>query len=412
MTSEPTEVFVWVWLPGATEPVVAGLLTPSGSVIDFGYGLSYLGRENAVPLYLPELPLQEETLSPSVGNIAGCIDDAGPDSWGMRVILNRLLGEGSEPSDLGPLSYLIESGSNRIGALDFQLSATRYIPRGDGPVTLEQLAEAAVMVERGERLPPELDQALLHGSSAGGARPKAVLHDGDRQLIAKFSSTTDTYPVVKAEFVAMELARRASLDVAKVELARVMHKDVLMVERFDRLPGGRRKAMVSAMTILGLNENSAIFASSYYDLGTAILERFTSPAATLAELFSRITFNILVGNNDDHARNHAAFWDGVNETLTLTPAYDIAPTPRAGGEAQQLMAIGDDGWRMSQVAGCVERAGLYRLSEAEARFIVDNQIEVIRAEWDPVCDLASVSSAERQLMWGRQFLNEYALYDY
>ena len=69
-------------------------------------------------------------------------------------------------------------------------------------------------------LSPALDRALLHGSSIGGARPKALLDDGDRKLIAKFSSTTDTYPVVKGEFVAMELARRAGLDVARVELAR------------------------------------------------------------------------------------------------------------------------------------------------------------------------------------------------
>ena len=75
---------------------------------------------------------------------------------------------------------------------------------------------------------------------------------------------------------------------------------------------------------------------------------------TLRELFSRITFNILAGNNDDHARNHAAFWDGIE--LTLTPAYDICPQPRAGGETAQVMAIGEDGYRMSQVAGCVARA--------------------------------------------------------
>ena len=83
------------------------------------------------------------------------------------------------------------------------------------------------------------------------------------------------------------------------------------------------------------------------------------------ELFARITFNILVGNNDDHARNHAAFWDG--EWLTLTPAYDICPQPRSGGETSQAMIIGRDGFRMSQLAGCVERAGTYMLTEADAR---------------------------------------------
>jgi serine/threonine-protein kinase HipA len=76
------------------------------------------------------------------------------------------------------------------------------------------------------------------------------------------------------------------------------------------------------------------------------------------------------------------------------------------------MAIDDEGWRMSQVAGCVERAALYRLSETEARSIVDNQVDVIRLSWDEVCDLAALTSLQRRQMWGSQFLNEYALYDY
>jgi len=110
---------------------------------------------------------------------------------------------------------------------------------------------------------------------------------------------------------------------------------VLLVERFDRTPEGARRALVSALTILQLGETGFRYAT-YYDLADAIRARFTEPDATLRELFSRITFNILTGNNDDHPRNHAAFWDG--RSLTLTPAYDIAPQPRAGQETAQLMA--------------------------------------------------------------------------
>lgn len=61
--------------------------------------------------------------------------------------------------------------------------------------------------------------------------------------------------------------------------------------------------------------------ASYEDLAEIIRYRFTSPKATLHELYGRLVFNILCGNSDDHARNHAGFWDG--EHLTLTPAYDI-----------------------------------------------------------------------------------------
>jgi serine/threonine-protein kinase HipA len=415
MTSEPQpqEAYVWVWLPGATKPVVAGRLEAVGPIVNFTYARSYLGRADRISLYEPELPLVEREISPRVGEIAGAIADAGPDAWGQRVILNHRVGRGAEDTaDLGPLTYLLGSGSDRIGALDFQASPIDYVPRDKGEADLAELdglAESARRVEDGKALSEALDEALLNGSSVGGARPKALLHDGPRRLIAKFSSSTDRYPVVKGEFVAMELARRAGIDVAKVELTQALGRDALLIERFDRPPEGGRRGLVSALTILGLDEIGARYAS-YADLADLIRARFTEPTATLRELFSRITFNVLTGNSDDHARNHAAFWDGAE--LTLTPAYDICPQPRGGGETSQAMAIGADGWRMSQVAGCLDRARTYRLSGAEARAIVGHQIEVIASQWEEVCDLAGMTQVDRRGFWQRQFLNPYALEGY
>jgi serine/threonine-protein kinase HipA len=308
------------------------------------------------------------------------------------------------------LTYLLESGSNRIGALDFQASPSDYASRQTDTASVEELLLSAQRVEEGIPLSPALDRALLHGSSVGGARPKALLEDGDRSLIAKFSSVTDPYSVVKGEYAAMELGRRAGLDVAEVELTQARGKDVLLVERFDRPPEpGRRRAVVSALTVLELDEMLARYAS-YADLAHVVRRRFTRASATLRELFARITFNILVGNNDDHARNHSAFWDGAE--LTLAPAYDICPQSRGGGETAQAMAIGPDGFRMSQLAGCVEAASAYLLSGPEAREIVDDQIAVIESEWDDVCELARMTEVERRYFWGRQFLNPYAIEGY
>ena len=77
MTSEPEVAFVWVWLPGAVEPVIAGRLDPVGPTVTFTYGQSYLEREDPMPLYLPELPLKRGAISSPVGEIPGCIADAG-----------------------------------------------------------------------------------------------------------------------------------------------------------------------------------------------------------------------------------------------------------------------------------------------------------------------------------------------
>ena len=94
--------------------------------------------------------------------------------------------------------------------------------------------------------------------------------------------------------------------------------------------------MVSALTILGLDEMTGARYGSYVHLADQIRARFRDPIPTLAEMFRRVVFNVCVSNSDDHARNHSAFWDG--EWLTLTPAYDIAPGLRSGDTSAQAMA--------------------------------------------------------------------------
>lgn len=413
MTSKPdyTQAYVWVWLPGSTVPVVAGLLTPSGPDLQFTYGRSYLARNDALPLYVPELPLESGPLPLLNGlSIPNCIRDAAPDAWGRRVILNRKFGaKGKEldAAELDELTFLLESGSDRAGALDFQNTADHYEPREAAGASLEELLTASERVEKGTPLTPELDRALFHGSSIGGARPKATITSDNKKYIAKFSSQTDLYSVVKAEYIAMRLAAETGLNVAPVRMVRAAGKDVLLVERFDREKKSEhwtRTMMVSALTLLELDEMMARYAS-YENLATIIRHRFTEPKQALRELYSRVVFNILCGNTDDHARNHAAFWDGSRPTLS--PAYDICPQGRHGGEATQAMLIlGNE--RQSQIALCLKAASSFLLNDADATKIVKDQINVIKSRWPSVCQEAKLSEVDKNLFWRRQFLNPYA----
>ncbi|MBW2202199.1 MAG: HipA N-terminal domain-containing protein, partial [Deltaproteobacteria bacterium] len=138
MTSKTEkEAFVWIWLPGETEPVVAGRLEADNDNVLFNYGKSYLDRigdsKPTIAIYEPELPLKAGVLPLPEGlTMAGCIRDAAPDAWGRRVIINKKLGlkgAGTDTAELDELTYLLESGSDRIGALDFQCSTTKYVPR-------------------------------------------------------------------------------------------------------------------------------------------------------------------------------------------------------------------------------------------------------------------------------------------
>ncbi len=406
-----SEAYVWIWLPEATEPVVAGKLEAHGQRLLFNYGKQYLQRPDAISIYPAELPLQAGYIVPIKNlELANCIRDAAPDAWGRRVIMNKKFGRESRTLDslqLDELTYLLESGSDRIGALDFQHSPTIYEPRSAMNASLDELLEAAARVEMGAPLTPELEQALHHGSSIGGARPKALIESGTKKFVAKFSSGSDTYSVVKAEFIAMRLAKLVGLDVAEVSLVRSSHKDMLLVERFDRTATEngcwQRKIMLSALTLLELHELEARYAS-YETLSHIVRQHFANAKATLKELFSRIVFNIFTGNTDDHARNHAAFWD--SKQLRLTPAYDICPQSRSGGTASQAMLI-DGGHRESQLALCLHAAAAFHLSEGEAMTIIQHQKEVIEKEWDTVCEEAQLSTVDKNMFWGRQFLNPY-----
>ena len=417
MTSEKhyNEAYVWIWLPGETEPIVAGRLEVDNGNLLFNYGKSYLERVNdtkpAIPIYEPELPLKAGTLPLLEGlSMPGCIRDGAPDAWGRRVIINKKLGlkgANTDTTALDELTYLLESGSDRIGALDFQLSPSSYEPRSATNVPLEELLDFAARVEKGVPLTPELDIALYHGTAIGGARPKALVEDNDKKYVAKFSSSTDIYSVVKAEFIAMRLADLVGLDVAPVKLETAANKDVLLVERFDREnveQGWARKPMVSALTLFGLDDMMARYAS-YETLAEIIRYRFTDPKDTLKELFSRLVFNILCGNTDDHARNHAAFWNG--KELTLTPAYDICPQSRAGNEASQAMLISGNN-NLSQLKTCLETAHNFQLSKDDALLIFEKQKSVIEEKWNYVCDEAKLSEIDRKLLWGRQFLNAFS----
>lgn len=420
--------YVWIWLPGQLDPVLAGAVEPvrdagsrSGSgaqtgVYRFAYSTTYLERADAISLFTPELPLGYGWQRPPVGMaMAGCLRDASPDAWGQRVIIDRLTGKRGAESQtvvLDDLTYLLESGSNRIGALDFQLSASEYVPR-ETSATLDVLHSAAQALEDGT-LTAELAAALVDGTAVGGARPK-VLVDGStgRQYIAKLSLSTDTYPVVKAEAACMELARRVGICVPDTSLVTSLGRDVLLVERFDRPADGTRRMLVSALTMLGFSDFLGARWSSYPEFLDVLNQHTRSGEHAGPALLERIIFNILIGNTDDHARNHAAFWDGRH--LELAPAYDLCPQPRGGTEARQAMDIGRapapdrQGRRDSNRSTVVAAAPEYGLSTAAAGEAFDRQVEVIRTVWLEVADLARLTKRETDALYGRQILNTYAL---
>ena len=387
-----SEAFVWIWLPDAVEPVLCGKLQEDAGELQFFYGKSYLEKSDAISLDIRELPLESGVFRPRVGEMHSVIRDAAPDAWGRRVLLYRL-----DQDNITELDYLLNAGSDRIGALVIQKSSDYHQIRKTEVATLDQLVEAAELIENGQPLPDALANTLLHGSSVGGARPKALLYHNKSSWIAKFSSTTDQYPVVRSELAAMWLAGQCNIQVPAVRMVESMGKDVLLVERFDRIStetGMKRRFMISALTALQLHETESLLAS-YLDLAGFIRRYAKDAGHDNSQLFRRMMFNVLIGNNDDHARNHAFFWDGTR--YQLTPAYDICPMLRFGLTANQAMIMGKQG-RSSTLKNALSEAGLFGLTKEDAIFIKRELVDKIETHWAEASDYAELTKVQSDLL--------------
>lgn len=401
----PSRVYVWTWLPGQAEPVVAGVAEVRGGRMRFGYGRSYLANPDAISLYGPELPLREGWIEPpGLLTMPGCLRDGTPDAWGRRVIESRLAVDENTLPDMG---YMLESGSNRFGANDFQTNPDRYEPRRD-TASLDELHEAAQLLQEGRQLSTIAEEALVHGTTIGGARPKVLATGEDEiQWIAKLSASSDSvFSVVNAEAAVLELARRAGISVPESRITQSLGRDVLLVRRFDRTVDcegrGARRHVVSGLTMAQEDETGARYVT-YPGILDVLREYGSEPDRVGGDLFDRMVFNMAISNSDDHARNHAAFWDGKH--LTLTPAYDLAPGLRSGETATQAMDLDRDGTRDSTFAAAIRSAHIYGLDRRAARTRIDRIRGSIEDNWNDAAGIGRLTGADKARLWGRQILN-------
>ncbi|GGY86186.1 type II toxin-antitoxin system HipA family toxin [Marinobacter zhanjiangensis] len=409
------QAYLWFYLPGETEPVVCGIVAFDGQDHVFRYARSYLQRDNAIPLAPPNCVLGflsgEEYILDEELNSA--IRDASPDAWGRNVMLREHANApGRNDDELGEIDFLLRAGPDRIGALDATDSPSQYLPKTSQAAPLEELLEAADRIDQGKPLDDRLDAALNHGTSVGGARPKALLHENGEYWIAKFSSSRDAADMVGIEGGGMALAKLAGINVAETRIVESLNKRVILVRRFDRevTSGGvYRRHMISAMTLLGLDEYAVRAGySSYLDLADLLRQYARDFRSDGEELFRRMVLNILIGNVDDHARNHACFWDG--HFLDLTPAYDVCPQPRAGMSADQAMIVGNWG-RQSNLQNAVSACERFGLSFDEAKELVDEITATVRNNWEKVFADSGVPEGDLQYLSQATLLGESVFYD-
>jgi len=363
----------------------------------FAYGQRYIERPNSLEIDPVGLSLRDKSnvrgkllVPPNGLSFFGGIRDATPDAWGRRVIESR---HQVPANSLPESTYLLEAGSERVGALDVResLIAPTNIVRGSIH-SLAYLMEAAERVEAGLNIPESLAEIFVTGSSLGGMRPKVSVRDDNQVLwLAKFASYNDhLIDVPMIEYATLQLAQLAGLKVPEIRLICVQNKNVLLIRRFDRTWAGSevgadkpveiRHHMVSALTLLACDELDSP-TKSYMDIASA-MRRYGATAfikAGIEELYARMVFNIIVSNDDDHLRNHAFLWDPALRGWCLSPLYDVMPRATLASERFLHLGIGPKG-RLADLDNAYAAKERFGLLGADALGVINRVWRTVR-QW-------------------------------
>lgn len=309
---------------------MAGTLAPSPS----GYSLSYEPEfiKNGISIDPVALRLGPRPISSP--KLPGVIGDAKPSGYGQ----DRL--NANHGRELSEMELLEEGAGDGVGAIavckDIERKQNSSIPGLDELVAaVERLDENAPASRAIRAVNSDLE------TSAGGERPKITVSHDDKLWLAKMQDRGDRAGMPALEFVAMSLARECGISVPSTRLFTIGTHQVFMVDRFDRYGNVTRpcrRLFASAHTVLRLQPTSVRGDArrSYLDFAHEA-RRWSNatkgPADDSIELWKRMAFNALVGNIDDHPRNHGLLL--VDGSWRLAPAFDITPIQLAGPVGQE-----------------------------------------------------------------------------
>ena len=315
-------------------------------------------------------------------DIFACFSDSFPDRWG-RTLLNRreqiaAKDEKRAVRRLTSFDYLMGiDDASRMGGFRFaETLGGAFINSEDSlrvpPLAnVRELMQAAHKIEASEEkhlLPSKkwLAQLLHPGTSLGGARPKASVMDEKGNLtVAKFPSRKDDYDVTRWEHFCHVMGRKSGIKAAETRTIPGEDYHILLSKRFDRTKDGKRIHFASALTLLGLTDgDNASTGYGYPDIVDFIIRRGGKVEQDLEEIYRRVAFFIIVGNSDDHFRNHGFLL--TRKGWELSPAYDINPT--LADNQSLLINRSTSG---SDLNILLESAGDYMLSDERAKRIID-----------------------------------------
>ena len=377
----------------------------------FQYDPAFLSAGIEVsPMAMPvrETPYAFPALGEGFRGLPGLLADALPDSFGHRLIDVWLAETGRRLEDFNPVDRLCYIGRRGVGALEFE-PALRSGNRGN-EIEIAQLVHLAnrILDERvrlsgklvGDDDGRALEEILNVGTSAGGARAKAVLawnpetgefrsgqvdaRAGFEDWILKFDGVADNRDRELAdplgygriEYAYHLMAREAGIEMSECRLHHEGGRSHFMTRRFGRDARGRKIHMQSLAALRHFDYNMP--GAYAYEQAMETIRGLGLGMAVVEEQYRRAVFNIVARNQDDHVKN-IAFLMTRSGTWRLSPAYDVAyawnPRGTWTGRHQMSMAGKRSGFELADLLKFAETSGL-RIPAA--RRVIDRVLAAVR----------------------------------
>ena len=326
------------------------------------------------PLKMPlragpfQFPNQHESYS----GLPGLLADSLPDTYGNTLINEWLRQQGRDPSDFTPVERLCYIGNRGMGALEFRPGMRDRMSRAE-VVEVDKLVElASRALARKNTLSTELEDAedlteiLRVGTSAGGARAKAVVAwnpqtnevrsgqadvpAGFEHWMLKFDGVTESFDGVRdpqgygrIEYAYYLMAKQAGIAMSQCRLFEEGGRAHFMTRRFDRLTGGGKIHCASLFGLAHMQYSAPGAHSHSYEEYFAVIEDLDLDSKFKREAFRRMVFNVLGCNRDDHTKNFN-FIIGDSGYWELSPAFDVTyafnPQPGKWTATQQMSIMG------------------------------------------------------------------------
>jgi serine/threonine-protein kinase HipA len=368
----------------------------------------------------PQLPLE------TFHGLPGLLVDSLPDRFGNTLIDAWLATQGRAPESFNPVERLCYTGTRGMGALEF---APAIGPRSQRSrkIEIDALVKLAsdILGHRtdweatfaGDKRKKALSDILRVGTSAGGARAKAVIAwnpetnevrsgqvaagTGFEYWLLKFDGVTgnkdreleDPKGYGAIEYAYSLMAREAGITISPSRLLEENGRRHFMARRFDRLEGGEKLHMQSLCALCHFDFN---FAGAYsYEQAILAIRQLNLPMSVVEEQFRRMTFNVVARNQDDHVKNMAFLMDKRGQ-WSLAPAFDVTYSYNPAGDwtaTHQMSMNGKrDGFTLEDFRACA-RSAIMKRGRAEQ---IIREVTVAVSKWPEFAERAQVMDVWRK----------------